>query len=204
MNEDLFRKLGLSNPIYRSSAGDRLPSTAIPLVQTASGLWLPRSAVNRLSAASVSSSIDRPAILEFSVTTIGWNDLTGGRAALDGVIARLARYSLRELVSLVSRVSVALELGEDAFEPLPVGVFDTPYLRRQFWILQRLGGVDFAVRAMTVAKQRLDDQGAGHGRVAFFQDRQTLNALKIGLLVVDLGRMITESRLCRFSRRCSW
>jgi hypothetical protein len=122
--------------------------------------------------------VDEPSdasdITRFMLRTVGWKSLTGQMATLSDVVDRLKRYSLSQIVCMVSRVTLALSL-EDAADK------DGNQLREgQMRILSRFLGDDSAKRIAA-----LSGAGSDPKRAVVFHERQTLNVLKLAFLAID-------------------
>ena len=136
-----------------------------------SHLWLPAELIQ-----SVTSS-GRPIALEFAATTVGWQEVGGNVSTIETVVDRLKRYSLRQIATWVGQLTLALSLGPTAFSA-------KSQLEAHHRILERFLGSDEADRI--VGKIR---RNRGHRydpeRLCLFQERQTLNALKLAFLTID-------------------
>ena len=92
----------MSNPLRPNSG-----QLAIPFI-VRNGVLVPSWYA---SSPEVQEESEKPAFLQFSITTAGWRDSipNGEPPTLDAVIARLSRYSLRQICFMISRISIALQ-----------------------------------------------------------------------------------------------
>lgn len=175
------------DPLKRLGPGQVPPQGAIPMGQTAAGLWVPVHLATEPPEQEANIPNATAATLRFTRTVAGWKALTGEVAPLAEVIEHLRHYSLREVVSLTTRISIALAIGDEHFAPLPPPMADDPNLRVQLRILERLAGP----AQMRACYEQLRRSPVWEGRwdparVVLFQERQTLNALKLALLAIDV------------------
>ncbi len=144
------------------------------------GLWIPREyAENHVDD-------DEPAAARSWATTVGWAELFGSAASQGDLIDRIRRYSLREITILTARVCLLLEVGarhlraRGDFRGRPEALLHAT----QDLLLQSFLGREAAtqlwehVRSVRGSKYKA-------GRVAFFQERQALNLLKLALIVTE-------------------
>lgn len=130
----------------------------------------------------------KPPFLQFSITTAGWRDIVpnGEPPTLDAVIARLARYSLRQICFMISRISIVLQSRPRAsIRTIQDEIVDS-----------HLGAGTSARLRWNIA-QRLGDEYDSE-RVAFFHERQMLNALKLAFLTIQLDVPDTQASLIPF------
>jgi hypothetical protein len=133
------------------------------------GLYLPRS------YAKEAQQPKRHRMLEFTVIAVEWSALTGSPPTIEGVLSRLRRYSLREVVSLISRITLTLALADDN-----AGLVDPAIQDR---LLTNLLGDDAMHNLWAAILKRPDYT---RERTVFFNERQLLNTLKLAFLELDL------------------
>lgn len=151
--------------------------------QARGGLWLPSHIVDQSDNSDAPA--DAPGILRFLITTAGWREVSGSTAALKDVIARIRRYSLREIAGHISRISMGLDLDVGVFEPFSPPMEDAPLLRKQLRILERLVGPEAMMQTYhRIKRVRIREDRWDPERVVIFQERQALNFFKLALLTV--------------------
>lgn len=113
-------------------------------------------------------------MFEFALTTVEWSALTGSPPTIEGVLTRLRKYSLREVVSLISRISLTLALADDN-----AGLTDSAIQDR---LLANMLGAE-AMNNLWGAI--LKQPNYTRERTVFFDERQLLNTLKLAFLELD-------------------
>lgn len=71
------------------------------------GLYLPKS------YAEAAQQPKTHRMFDFTRLTVEWSSLTRSRPTIEGILTRLRQYSLREVVLLISRISLTLALADD-------------------------------------------------------------------------------------------
>jgi len=161
----------LKDPLLQIPQGVLPPPGSIPFAQNHAGLFVPAKYV-RMADEPV------PIMMQYSVTMVGWEELFGAPASLPGILERLKQYSLREIVSMVGRATLALHLARKTTTE--------NYFEGQRFIAERFLGRELTewvytrVAAATEADIPL-------GSRALFQERQLLNAIKLAFSAVDVG-----------------
>lgn len=145
-----------------------VPSPEGPWVRNELGLYLSRSYAQKVEQQPL------PRMFEFTVLTVEWSALTGTQPSIQGVLDRLRKYSLREIVSLVTRITLTLALADDK-----AGLTDPAIQDR---LLTNLLG-ESAMRNLWAAILKLP--GYQRDRTVFFNERQLLNTLKLAFLEID-------------------
>lgn len=132
------------------------------------GLYVPKS------YAEAAQQLKTHRMFDFTLLTVEWSSLTGSRPTIKGVLARLRQYSLREVVSLISRISLTLALADDN-----AGLVDPAIQDR---LLTNLLGAD-AMHKLWAAILKLPNYT--RERTVFFNERQLQNTLKLAFLDLD-------------------
>jgi hypothetical protein len=115
-----------------------------------------------------------------AIITVGWHQLTGQTATIDDVVSRLERYSVRQIVGFVGRITVVL--AHESRENGAQSAWD-----RQVHIASGFLGPNGGRSLVDLARGREGSAFDPEHR-AFFHERQTLNALKVALIVVDADK----------------
>jgi len=146
---------------------------AVSLVERSDGLLVPDYLVNN---APDDAPARWPVMMQYSAINAGWKEVTGTLATLAGVVDRLRRYSLPQVLTMVSRHTMALSLERPYGENVLTG---------QRRVLARMVGDELADQIVARVKATLGSR-FDPDRVMFFQERQTLNTLKLAFLAIDL------------------
>ena len=115
--------------------------------------------------------------MAFVATTLGWHELYGGVASLDKVLSRLRRYPLRQIVQMVSEITLALNAA-----PHPCN--EKEHAERQNSLAKHFLGPAGVRQLQSAIRVRRDVDGDA-SRFAYFHERQALNALKLALIELD-------------------
>ena len=113
-------------------------------------------------------------MFEFAVTTVEWSALTGSPPTIAGILTRLRKYSLREVVSLISRISLTLARADAA-----AGLTDPAIQDR---LLTNMLGAEAMNNLWTAI---LKQPNYARERTVFFNERQLLNTLKLAFLELE-------------------
>lgn len=149
----------------------------IPFYRAPSGLWLPLK-----DPPEPPREMRRPAALEHSLVTVGYEMVCGRPSTVDGVVERLQQFSLRQVVYLVSRVT--LRLGE--YESMERRAEGQGTLAQKLFSARGLGRI---AKALNAADPEVDWNTEG----VLFHERQTLNLLKLAFLTLPCGVEEPES-----------
>jgi hypothetical protein len=160
-------------PFFSVKPGELPPDWATPFVKGSQGLWLPADVT-----ADEEPADERPAALQFSIRTVGWEAITGQQATLQQVVDRVTQLSLAQTIGLVGRITIALH---DVSGKTVASHHD-----RQLQIAEGLLGSDGARKLVEKVKEI---QGSEYNpeRFALFHERQVLNLLKLAFLALDVA-----------------
>ena len=157
-----------------------VPPGVIPFVESPLGLWVPSKYAETSSSADLSRWEEPPEILRYAIVTVGWHQLTGQTATIRDVVTRLERYSVRQIVGFVGRITIALTKDSGGHDQRSAWA-------RQVRIANGFLGPEVARSLLELVRRNEGSKFDAEHR-ALFHERQALNALKIALIAVDVER----------------
>ncbi len=161
------------------------PPGAIPFTQISSGIWVPKNAIVNSQQDGLEFDFgEPPIIMRYTRVTAGARDVVGRKMPIEVAIELLARFSIREIVHLISGITCILHSTPDKLGSIPPDLPQGEIFRSQFRITERLLG-ETQARGMFNKIRETHGNEYDPERIIIFQERCLLNALKLALLTVD-------------------